>query len=256
MKTVNAVKYFAGTALAVAISSAAVAEPTRGFSIEHGTIAEKGAVSVDLNNNLNGTSAGVRAGFGKFEFVLNSGHVGGNQGPSFDADDLGGFLDPDDIDDLGDFGDMQGTDAIVKVALPSLEGLSELKHSWAVFGGLSMYDDEVSKYTNISAGLAFTAEIDALSFTVTPTLVIDDTIDKTYLNIGMGAYFDLGETAYGSFKPGAEVIISTLSDADTVLNLGVRWGLNERVNLDLVPLQFGGQDVLSLPGQIRLNAAF
>lgn len=256
MKKVNAVKYLAGTALAVAVSSAAVAEPTRGFSIEHGTVAQKGTVSVDLNNNLNGTSAGVRAGFGKFEFVLNSGHVGGNQSPSFDADDFGGFLDPDDIDDLGDFGGMQGTDAIVKVALPSLEGLSELKHSWAVFGGWSMYDDEASKYTNLSAGVAFTAEVDALSFTVTPSLVIDDIIDKTYLNIGAGVYFDLGDTAYGSFKPGAEIVVSSLSGADTLLNLGVRWGLNERVNLDLIPLQFGGQDILSLPGQFRLNASF
>lgn len=62
MKKVNAVKYFAGTALAVAISSAAVAEPTRGFSIEHGTIAEKGAVSVELEDGVNGFGAGVRAG--------------------------------------------------------------------------------------------------------------------------------------------------------------------------------------------------
>src|SRR5690554_6337773 len=241
MKTVNAVKYFAGTALAVAISSAAVAEPTRGFSIEHGTIAEKGAVSVELADGVNGFGAGVRAGMEKFEVVVNSGQVGSGT----------------------------GTDAIVKFGLPNLDGLSELKHGWAVFGGVSMYDDEETvddgfgnkqksgyKYFNFSAGIAFTAEVDALSFTLTPTLIVDDAEDETYLTFGAGAYFDLGETSFGSFKPGAEVIVSTLSGKDTILNLGVRWGINERVNVDLVPVQIGNRDTLSLPGQIRLNAAF
>src|SRR5690554_3278926 len=236
MKEINAVKYFAGAALAVAISSAAVAEPTRGFSIEHGTIAEKGAVSVELADGVNGFGAGVRAGMEKFEVVVNSGQVGSGT----------------------------GTDAIVKFGLPNVDGLSELKHGWAVFGGVSMYDDEDtsggvttgSKYFNFSAGVAFTAEVDALSFTLTPTLIVDDAIDETYLTFGAGAYFDLGETSFGSFKPGAEVIVSTLSDMDTILNLGVRWGINERVNVDLVPVQIGNRDTLSLPGQIRLNAAF
>lgn len=240
MKTVNAVKYFAGTALAVAISSAAVAEPTRGFSIEHGTIAEKGAVSVELADGVNGFGVGARAGFGNAEFILNSGQVG----------------------------DGDQTDAIIKIGLPALEGLSELNHSWSVFGGWSVYKNKVSKnnkekYNSFSAGVAFSAEVESLSFTVTPVLIVDgapegdiDQETETYLNIGMGAYFDLGETAYGSFKPGVEVVASTLSDADTVLNIGVRWGLNDRVNIDLVPLQFGSADTLSLPGQFRLNASF
>src|SRR5690554_7354441 len=73
MKEINAVKYFAGAALAVSISSAAVAEPTRGFTIEHGTLAEKGSVSIDVQRNLNNTQAGLRAGFEKFEVILNSG---------------------------------------------------------------------------------------------------------------------------------------------------------------------------------------
>lgn len=241
MKEINAVKYFAGTALAVAISSAAVAEPTRGFSIEHGTIAEKGAVSVELADGVNGFGAGARVGFGNAEFILNSGQVG-----------------------LGD-----QTDAIIKIGLPAFDGLSELNHSWAVFGGWSVYKNEESstnkeKYNSFSAGVAFSAEVESLSFTVTPALIIDGAAQvnngrqetKTYVNVGMGAYFDLGETAYGSFKPGVEVVTSTLSGADTVLNIGVRWGINERVNVDLVPLRFGEEDTLSLPGQFRLNAAF
>lgn len=242
MKKVNAVKYFAGTALAVAISSAAVAEPTRGFSIEHGTIAEKGAVSVELADGVNGFDAGARVGFGNAEFVINSGQVG-----------------------VGD-----QTDAIIKIGLPALEGLSELNHSWSVFGGWSVYKNEVSsnnkeKYNSFSAGVAFSAEVEKLSFTVTPVLIVDGAVGgvgsasqetKTYMNIGMGAYFDLGETAYGSFKPGVEVVTSTLSGEDTVLNIGVRWGVNERVNVDLVPLRFDEEDTLSLPGQFRLNAAF
>lgn len=241
MKQINAVKYFAGAALAVAVSSAAVAEPTRGFSIEHGTVAEKEAVSVELADGVNDLSAGLRAGFGNAELVINSGQVG-----------------------LGD-----KTDAIIKVGLPALDGLSELNHSWAVFGGWSVYKKEVSKnnkekYNSFTAGVAFSAEVEGLSFTVTPTLIVDGAVqDKndvqetdTYLNIGMGAYFDLGETAYGSFKPGAEVVATTLSGADTMLNIGVRWGINDRVNVDLVPLQFGNADILSLPGQFRLSASF
>jgi len=229
MKTVNAVKYFAGTALAVAISSAAVAEPTRGFTIEHGTVAEKGAVSIDVSNNLRTTTAGVRAGFGKAELVLNSGLLGS----------------------------ATSTDGIVKIALPAFDGLSELNHSWAVFGGLSMYDDEVTDYMNFSAGVAFTAAVDSLSFTVTPALVVDDAKDETYLTIGAGAYFSFGETDYGTFQPGVEIGISTLDGADTMVNLGVRWGLNDRVTLDLVPLQLGGAtDVVSIPGQFRVNASF
>lgn len=238
MKTVNAVKYFAGAALAVAISSAAIAEPTRGFSIEHGTIAEKGAVSVELADGVNDLEAGVRAGFGNAEFVLNSGQVG----------------------------EASSTDAIVKFGLPNLDGLSELNHAWSVFGGVSMYDDEEKKngvktggkYFNLSAGIAATAEIDAFSFTLTSALVVDDSYadTETYLTFGAGAYFDFGETAYGSFKPGAEVVVSTLSDIDTTLNLGVRWGINERVNVDIVPFQVGGTDTLSIPGQFRLNASF
>ncbi len=229
MKEINAVKYFAGTALAVAISSAAVAEPTRGFSIEHGTIAEKGAVSVELADGVNGFGAGVRAGMEKFEVVVNSGQVGSGT----------------------------GTDAIVKVGLPALEGLSELDHGWAVIGGVSMYDqDDGNDYFNLSAGVAFTAAVDSLSFTVTPMLIVDDAIDETYLNIGAGAYYSFGETEYGTFKPGVEVGVSTLDGTDTLLNLGVRWGINERVNVDLVPFQVGGTDTLSIPGQIRVNAAF
>ena len=229
MKEINAVKYFAGTALAVAISSAAVAEPTRGFTIEHGTLAEKGSVSIDVQRNLNNTQAGLRAGFEKFEVVVNSGQVGS----------------------------ATGTDAIVKVGLPALEGLSELDHGWAVIGGVSMYDqDDGNDYFNLSAGVAFTAAVDSLSFTVTPMLIVDDARDETYLNIGAGAYYSFGETEYGTFKPGVEVQVSTLDGSDTLLNLGVRWGINERVNVDLVPFQVGGTDTLSIPGQIRVNAAF
>lgn len=235
MKEINAVKYFAGAALAVAISSAAVAEPTRGFTIEHGTLAEKGSVSIDVQRNLNNTQAGLRAGFEKFEVILNSGQ----------------------LDTTGLAGTTAGTDALVKVGLPALEGLSELDHGWAVIGGVSMYDqDDGNDYFNLTAGVAFTAAVDSLSFTVTPALVVNDARDETYLNIGAGAYYSFGETEYGTFKPGVEVQVSTLSDIDTILNLGVRWGINERVNVDLVPFQVGGTDTLSIPGQIRVNAAF
>ena len=229
------VQLAAGTTLALAIAATASAEPTRGFVIEHGNVATNGSLSIDLQSQLE--RAGVRVGLDFGEVILNSGRV--------DTNKLKG----------------NGNDVLVKVALPQLSGLSELKHSWAVYGGLSYYDNDspatdADDYFNFVAGVAFTGEIEQFSFTIAPELLVDDVINETYANLNLGAYFDLGETRYGTFKPGVEVVIPTLSELDTGVALGVKWGINERVSVDVVPFTFGDSDVVSLPGQLRLNAKF
>lgn len=223
----------ASASMAMAVSTTTFAdEPTRGFALEQGTVAKQGTVSVDVNDNFK--RGGIRIGLDVGELVLNSGKM-----------DVAGF-------------EGNGTDAIFKYALPTLEGLSELKHSWAVYGGLSYLDDDASdtKYTNFMAGVAFTGEVEKLSFTVAPELIVNDLIDETYVDINLGAYFDLGQTKYGTFKPGAEIVASTLSGKDTEVYLGVKWGIKDNVNLDIIPVSLGNNDVTSLPGQLRLNISF
>lgn len=218
----------AGASLLFAASSAVMAdEPTRGFALEHGTIAEKGTVSADVTENLD--SGSIRVGLGFGELVFNSNKVG----------------------------TATGSDAIFKFGLPALDGLSELKHSWAVYGGVSYLDlDNDEDYFNLMAGVAFTGEIEQFSFTVAPELIVDDAIDETYLDLNLGAYFELAKTEYGTFKPGAELVVSSLSGKDTELYLGLKWGIKENVNLDIIPVALGNGDEKGLPGYLRLNIQF
>ena len=231
------------SALSLAVSSAAMADGlTRGFVIEQGGVAEKGAASVDLGVNGGYYSGAARLGLGKAELIL----------------------DTEKTDSA------QHTEATLKFGMPAFQGLSELKHSWAVYGGWSVASFDAvaddARHVNFIAGAAFTGYVDALEFTLAPELVVNVNNNKdsgvyndksdTYLNIGLGGYFDLGQTEYGRFKPGAELLITTQDGADSMFVAGVRWEFNERLTLDVLPVQIGNGDDLSLPGQLRLNAKF
>lgn len=239
-----------GSALSLVVASSFAAQPTRGFLIEQGATAADKSASIDLGVDGDYTMGALRLGVDFGEVILTA----------------------EKTDNLG------YTEGLVKIALPALEGLSELKHSWAAYGGASVanvkYDSGANSasHVNLIAGLAFTAQIEALELNINPELVVNTNNNKaskptrhndksdTYINLNFGAYYNITDTKYGSFKPGAEVLISSQSGAKTGLALGARWEFNERVNLDVLPFYVNepgsNDDVFSLPGQLRLNASF
>ncbi|MFY9179715.1 MAG: hypothetical protein WAO12_08045 [Venatoribacter sp.] len=237
-------KILLSSAIALTVAGTVTAEPTRGFWIEQGSVAEKGAASVDLSLNGEYYSGAARLGLGKAELVL-------------------GTSKSDNADH---------SEAVLKLGMPALQQLSELNHSWSVYGGFSVasFDRDApnkdAHHANFIGGAAFTGKIDALEFTVAPELVVNinnkkdsrayDDESDTYLNIGLGGYFDLGQTEYGRFKPGAELLVTTQDGVDNMFIAGVRWEFNERLTLDVLPVKIGNDDDLSLPGQLRLNAKF
>lgn len=222
----------AGAALAVAtVNMSMAAEPTRGFMVERGAVAAKGSASVDLATGGGYSAGAVRLGLGSSEVIINR--------DSFEDRDV--------------------TEGIFKYGLPSIGALSEIKHELAVYGGVSFYntDNDASEdFLNLRVGAALTADVNGLILTVAPELVRDDLLDDTYLNVGAGAYFNLGQTEYGSFQPGVEVIASSADDADTIVNVGIRWAFNDRITTDFVMLQMNDDTNIAFPGFVRLNASF
>lgn len=218
----------AGCVLAAASVTAVASEPSRGFMIERGNVAENGVASVDLVTSAAFSAGAVRLGLPTGELILNSQKTG----------------------------EITTTDGVFKYALPSFDGLSELQHNSAIYGGLSIVDLGGESYNNFMLGAAFSAHVESLIFSVAPELVIDDLADDTYFNLGLGAYVNLPETSYGRFQPGAELGVSTADNTSTTLSLGARWMYNERLTLDVVMFSFGGGTNVALPGLLRINARF
>lgn len=218
----------AASVLTAASVTAVASEPSRGFMVERGSVAENGVASVDLASRGAYSSGAVRLGLPTGELILNSQKAG----------------------------DLTTTEGVFKYALPSFEGLSELQHNSAIYGGLSIVDLGGVSYNNLMLGAAFSANVESLTFSVSPELVVDDQADDTYLNLGLGAYVNLPETSYGRFQPGAELGVSTADDASTTLSLGARWMYNERLTLDVVMFSFGDDTNVALPGLLRINARF
>lgn len=205
-------------ALSAVTTGAIAAEPTRGFSFEHGKTAESGTASIDFTNNV----AGARMGVAGHELIVNSSSVGSGT----------------------------NSDAVFKFAIGDISGL-------AVYAGLAYYDNDSSDYLNFKVGMAYSAAVgDGIELAVAPEFVVDDVLSDEYFNVGLGAYFAVADTSAGKFKLGAEVLVTSLDDVDPVVQLGVRWGFNDRINVDLVPLQFGDTDTFGVPGQVRINALF
>src|SRR5690606_2294132 len=117
----------------------------------------------------------VRLGLGNSELILNSNKV----------------------DTVG-----VNSEAIFKLGLSNLNGMSEMKHSLAVYGGVSVLDvDGGASYTNLMVGAAFTADMNGLLLTAAPEFIIDDLADDNYLNVGLAAHMKLAKTQYGTFQP-------------------------------------------------------
>jgi len=233
----NVAKILTGMTLAAAVAAPAVAQqPTRGFMVERAGVAAQGEASVDLSTNGSYKGGAVRLGLGNSELILNSEKAGNGSSNS---------------------------EAVFKLGLSSLQGLSELKHSLAVYGGIAVIDEDITagqSYSNFMIGAAFTADMNGLLLSIAPEFIIDDVADDNYLDVGLSAHLKMAKTQYGTFQPGIEVVATTADNKDTLVAVGVRWEYNDRLTLDIVPLQFGNawgqEDTISLPGQMRLNARF
>lgn len=214
-------------------------EPTRGFLLERGQVAAPKSFSVDLSTGVDGGSntGGVRIGIPHSELIINS--------------DLNGDEDANEI--------------ALKWGLPELRLGDAARLDWAVYGGIAHIDIEDNAgndtdYTNLVAGTAFTMEQAGLILNLNPEVEFaDDERDDTIFNLGFGAYYNLFDTEYGRFQPGAEVTVVSGGDDDeddTVVDVGMRWMVRENITMDFVVFHRGPTDATSIPGIIRLNAAF
>lgn len=210
-------------------------EPTRGFLLERGLIAEPKTFSVDLATGIGDQNiGGVRIGVPNSEIIINSALNG----------------------------DTEANEIALKWGLAPIPA-ENININTAIYGGLAHIDYEDDQgndfdYTNIVLGAAFTVVEQGLILNVNPELEIaDDQRDDTIFNLGFGAHYNLFDTEYGRFQPGAEVVfVSGGDDDDTVVDLGMRWLVKEEITLDFVVFHGGAQDITSLPGIIRLNAVF
>lgn len=226
-------KVLTGMTLVAAVVAPAVAqEPTRGFLIERAGVAAQGDASVDLFTGGGYSGGAVRLGLGKSELILNSAKAG-----------------------VGS----TNSEAVFKLALAPLSGLSELKHGLAVYGGLAVIDEDTTfgdTYNNLMVGAAFSADMNGLLVTVAPEFIFDDAADDNYLDVGLSAHLKMAKGQYGTFQPGIEVVATSADNKDTLVGAGVRWEYNDRLTLDIVPFQFGNVDTIAVPGQMRVNARF
>ena len=218
-------------------------EPTRGFFLEHGSVAASGQASVELytgsglvnaeDNTRNG--GGIRLGLPNAELILNSG--------------LNGYDE---------------NSALLKWGLPrqNAEGTEQTPIIWSALIGLGHADIDSDagdfKQTSLTLGIAASIKADAGLFTVAPKLVYTngDISDETFFELDLGGYVGIIETEAGLFSVGAEALITTADDRDTTIALGMRWLYNERINLDIVPFVFSDSDLVGVPGLVRLNIAF
>lgn len=227
----NIAKILTGMTLAAAVAVPVTAqEPTRGFLIERAGVAAQGDASVDLVTGGGYSGGAVRLGLGKSELILNSAKAGVGSTSS---------------------------EAVFKLGLAPLSGLSELKHGLAVYGGLAVLDvDGGASYNNLMVGAAFSADMNGLLVTVAPEFIFDDAADDNYLDVGLSAHLKMAKGQYGTFQPGIEVVATTADNKDTLVGAGVRWEYNDRLTLDIVPFRFGNVDTIAVPGQMRVNARF
>jgi hypothetical protein len=213
--------------------------PTRGFFIEHGTVAGTGQASVELHSGADAidSGGGVRLGLPNAELLFNSG---------LDAYDE--------------------NEALLKYALKDVHLGETNPHAiqWALIAGFSHAEleneqgVEIFDQTNFKVGAAFTIDADAARFTFAPRFVYADgeLKDDEFLELDIGGYVGIIDTEVGLFSAGFEALLTTESNNDNRYNLGMRWAYNDRLTIDLVPLILDDADLYSVPGLVRVNARF
>ena len=219
-------------------------EPTRGFFLEHGTVAGAGQASVDLHSGSSFITAeegrrsggGIRLGLSGGELILNSG--------------------------LNTYDE---NSALLKWGLPreNSDGTKKTPIYWSLLAGLGHTKIDLDtggdvKQTNLKLGISATIKADAGLFTASPKIVYTDgdIFDDTFLELDLGAYVGIIETEAGLFSVGAEALITTADNRDNTIAVGGRWLYNERLNLDIVPFVFSNNDLVGIPGLVRLNVTF
>lgn len=203
--------------------------PTRGFTQEWAQTTSYNKASVDLESGDLGTGGGVRLGLKNSELIINSASVG----------------------------EANVSQAVFKLGLGNSQSGS-FNFDLAPIVAFSYFDNDAFDAMYLSAGAAITGRADDLILNLQPALAyVDDGEDSDVaLELGLGAYYALPETEFGRFMPGIEFSYSSADNVDSVLSLGVRWVYNPRVVVDLVLIQNGDEDIISLPGLVRLNLAF
>jgi len=213
-------------------------EPTRGFLIEHGTVSGQGNASVELHSGSDELSAGggIRLGLAQAELIINSG--------------LNGYDE---------------NEVLLKWGMSDLN-LNQTPVHWSLLAAVSHLDIEYDNgqefdRTHFKLGAAATLSADAATFTLTPQLIYADTDvpggkDDTFIEVGLGGYIGVIDTASGLFSLGAELIFTTEDDRDNTVALGGRWAYNEQLNIDIIPAIFSNDDLVGAPGLVRLNVAF
>lgn len=219
-------------------------EPTRGFFLEHGMVAGAGQASVDLHTGSDFITAdegtrsggGIRLGLSGGELILNSG--------------------------LNTYDE---NSALLKWGLPreNSDGTKKTPVYWSLLAGLGHTKIDLDtggdvKQTNLKLGISATIKADAGLFTASPKIVYTDgdIFDDTFLELDLGAYVGIIETEAGLFSVGAEALITTADNRDNTIALGGRWLYNKRINLDIVPFVFSNNDLVGIPGLVRLNVTF
>tara|TARA_R110001592_G_scaffold93168_3_gene270785 strand:+ start:14606 stop:15346 length:741 start_codon:yes stop_codon:yes gene_type:complete len=214
-------------------------EPTRGFFLEHGMVADSGKASAELFTGSGElyTGGGIRLGLSNSEIIFNSGLKG-----------------PDN------------NQVLLKWSLPrqSSDGKEQTPLIWSGLLGLghtNIESDNNNRFerTDFTLGIAATIKADAGLFTASPKLVHSNGsgVDgDTFVELDLGAYVGIIETDSGLFSVGAEALITTADNTDNTIAVGGRWLYNERINLDIVPFVFSNSDLVGIPGIVRLNIAF
>lgn len=214
-------------------------EPTRGFYIEHGTVAKNRDASIELHSGSDSIEAGggVRLGLPGSELIINSG------------------LDQYDENQL-----------LFKYALSDLnlggEGGSPVQ--WAFTSAYSRTEledqngNDIIDQINLKLGVAFTVNADAATFTLAPRFVYADgnKRDDTFLELDLGAYVGIIDTQAGLFSAGVEALFTTADNTDDTYAAGVRWAYDNKLNIDFVPLVFSDWDLIGVPGLVRVNYNF
>lgn len=229
---------FSNSALAEGDVRSNYNEPTRGFYIEHGTVAKNRDASIELHSGSDiEAGGGVRLGLDGSELIINSG------------------IDEYDENQL-----------LIKYGLNDLrlggEGGSPVH--WAFTGAYSRTEledengNDIIDQINLKLGAAFTVNADAATFTLAPRFVYADgnQRDDTFVELDLGAYVGIIDTKSGLFSAGVEALFTTADKIDNTYAAGVRWSYDSKLNLDFVPLVFSNRDLIGVPGLVRVNYNF